>query len=142
MGRNKVKKSAAKPNKTASRIKSNVAEINERLMERPFSVGFKYFDDACCVLKDVHPKVSRKIHEIYRKIGSCFQKQEVRSLPYDIKPINNSNHYTKYFKNVTEDTEVHEFDVGVCRGFFFFDTSHQIVQILAIDHHPEKKNKR
>lgn len=124
-------------------ISPEVAEINSDTERKPYSIGFKYFNDSLCVLKQVEPKISRKVHEIYRHLGQCFSSIEVRSLPYDVKPIKNSNHYTKYFKSLTEDAEIHEFDAGKCRGTFFFDEPSKIIQMLAIDHHPEdKKNKR
>lgn len=127
----------------SSEISPKVAEVIDDSELKPYSIGFKYFSDRLCVLKQVEPKISRKVHEIYRRLGQCFSSIEVRNLPYDVKPINNSNHYTKYFKSLTEDTEVHEFDAGKCQGTFFFDEHGKIIQMLAIDHHPEdKKNKR
>lgn len=126
-----------------SNIKAAVTEIPEVDEARLYSVGFRYFDDKLCILKSADAKTSRKVHEIYRNIGSCSTIRSVRELPHDIKPIHNSDHYAKYFKRVTDDTEVHEFDAGKCRGFFFFDEVNKIVQIIAIDKHPEdKKSKR
>ncbi len=100
-------------------IKATVAEIPDIDETKRYSIGFRYFDDSLCVLREVNAKVARKIHEVYRNIGDRSTVNDVRELPHDIKPIHNSGHYTKYFKRVTEDTDVHEFDAGECRGFLF-----------------------
>lgn len=139
-----IKRKAAKGTEaTKGTINASVAEIQDVDEGRLYSIGFKYFNDSICALKNVDAKISRKVHEVYRNMGRCSSIISLRNLPHDIKPIQNSGNYKEYYKNVTDDTEVHEFDAGRCRGFFFCDDTKKIIQMLAIDHHPEyKKNKK
>lgn len=131
------------PSVSSTSINPNVAKIQESHEHRSYSIGFRYFDDTMCVLRDVDAKVSRKVHEVYRNFGKYSSLNDIKRSLHDVKRINNSSHYAKYYRKVTEDTEVYEFDAGVCRGFFFFDEPDKIIQMLAIDHHPEdKKNRR
>lgn len=123
-------------------IKASVAEMPDSDESKLYTIGFKYFNDRLCVLKSVDAKVARKVHEIYRRIGSCDSALAIRGLPYDIKSILNSGHYSKYYKNITDDVEINEFDVDRCRGFFFYDNANKIIQMLAIDHHPENKKSK
>lgn len=139
----KIKRKNIKIPKGSAVIKPHVAELPETNENEYFSIGFRYFRDDLCVLKEVDPKISRKVHEIYRNLGRCSSVPDVRNLPHGIKMIVNSGHYAKYYSGLTEDTEMCEFDIGACRGFFFFDQSNKLVQMVAIDRHPEyKKNKR
>ncbi len=135
----KIKRKNAKPAGGRTHINPMNAEMPDAIGNNYFSIGFRYFNDNLCVLKKVDPKVSRKVHEIYRNLGKCSSISETRELPHDIKPITNSNHYTQYYNGLTEDVDVYEFDAGVCRGFFFFDTSNNLINMIAIDHHPENQ---
>lgn len=123
-------------------IKASVAEVPSLEEDKLYSIGFKHFDDNTCVLKSVNAKISRKVHEIYRNMGRCSSIIAIRDLPHDIKPIQKSGHYDQYYRNVTDDVEVHEFDAGECRGFFFCNETEKIIQMLAIDHHPENTKQK
>jgi hypothetical protein len=55
----------------------------------------------------------------------------------DIKRVTIKNHYKKYVSKLTPDIELSEFDAGSYRGFFFIDRTLKIIQMLAVDIHPE-----
>jgi len=104
-----------------------------------FTIGHQYYRDDICTVRNMKAGYLRKVLEGYKNISRCTSEPEIYDLPMDIKSIKASNHYKKYFSKVTPDTELKEFDAGRYRGFFFIDRAEKIVQIVAVDLHPEDK---
>lgn len=111
--------------------------------ERRFTIGHQYYNDSLCSFKVMKPSYLRKVLEGYKNMSRCITEAEIYDLPMDIKRIPAKSHYKKYISKVTPETELSEFDAGKYRGFFFIDRAEKIIQMLAVDIHPEnKKNKR
>lgn len=109
-----------------------------------YAVGFKHYSEKKSDLTGARPADLRKIFEFLCHIGRCQQYNDIKTkVAQEIKPVNDDNHYSKYFSGLTSDVELMEFDVGDRRGFFFFDHPAKLLQMVAIDKHPEyKKQKR
>jgi hypothetical protein len=111
--------------------------------DRRFTIGYQYYRDDICQVKHMDHSPLRKVLEGYKNMSRCITEVEIYNLPMDIKRITVRGNYTKYASKLTPDTEISEFDAGSHRGFFFIDRTLKIVQMIAVDHHPEdKKQKR
>lgn len=124
-------------------IDRRVAELSERFEDASYHIGFRHFDNKKYDLKNAKASELRKVFEFLQNVGQCQNYEDLRRVPQEIKPVINNNHYAKYFKDLTEDVELKEFDAGSLRGFFFFEHFEKKLQLVAIDKHPEyKKQKR
>jgi hypothetical protein len=132
--------------KEAARIEANarlpegVAKNNEDDDDdQRFTIGHQFYRDDLCTVKSMKISYLRKVFEGYKNISRCITEQEVFGLPMDVKGVTINNHYKKYISQLTPDTELNEFDAGDYRGFFFIDRSLKVVQMVAVDIHPEDK---
>lgn len=125
------------------RIDRRVAEFSAEIKDAPYHIGFYHYKIKNYDLNGAKASELKKVFEFLRNAGQCQSYEELRRIPQEIKPVDNSNHYAKYFKDLTEDVELKEFDAGSLRGFFFFEHFEKKLQLVAIDKHPEyKKQKR
>lgn len=107
--------------------------------DRFFTVGHQFYKDGYSAVKNMPHSSLRKIIEGYRNIARCLTEPDIYNLPGDFKKITIDNHYKRYASGLTPDVELSEFDAGDHRGFFFIDNPRKIVQMVAIDTHPEHK---
>ena len=119
-----------------------IPEDNGDEGDRFFTVGHQFYKDSYSVVKSMPPSSLRKIIEGYRNIARCLTEPDIYDLPGDFKKITIDNHYKRYASGLTPDVELSEFDAGEHRGFFFIDNSRKIVQMIAIDAHPEDKKQK
>ena len=109
-----------------------------------YNIGFRYYNERACNLDGARLAELRKIIEVLSRVGKCRQYGEFKDkVAQEFKPVFNTGHYAKFFSGLTPDVDLLEFDVGSRRGFFFFEHPAKLLQMVAIDKHPEyKKNKR
>ena len=109
-----------------------------------YSIGFRYYDKKKGNLDGAKPAELKKVLELFDNAGKCQRYQDImEKITQDIKPVKNLGHYAKYFSGLTDDVDLLEFDAGKHRGFFFFDHPAKLLQMVAIDKHPEyRKQKR
>ncbi|MGH7196309.1 MAG: hypothetical protein ACREGJ_00900 [Candidatus Saccharimonadales bacterium] len=141
-----IKEVARKATDPSVRLPASVAQSNsiQDEGEKNFTIGHRFYRDDLCQGKTI-PKTAplRKVIEAYKNMCRCSSEQDVYNLPFDVKKVKVANHYKKYASGLTPDAELSEFDAGSYRGFFFIDRSAHIVEMIAVDIHPEdKKQKR
>lgn len=108
-----------------------------------FTLGHQYYRDDICTVKTMDLSYLRKVFEGYKNMTRCVDERDIYNLPMDVKKVTIRGHYKKYTTKLTPETELSEFDAGKYRGFFFIDRVKRVIQMIAVDKHPEdKKHKR
>ena len=117
----------------AGRINRKVAELPEDNELSLYCTGFRYYKEKESKLDNARPAELKKVIEFIKNVGKCKTYQDIiENVTQEIKPVNNSNDYKRYFSGLTEDAELKEFDAGRLRGFFFFEHSEKLLQLVAI----------
>lgn len=138
--------------RAASEAKSRTSIIDPRVAEssrlpeatdKAFTIGYSNYRDDLCQIKSMKVSYIRKVFEHHKAIGKCTSEPEIFELPFDIKSVGLNGHYKKYASKLTPDIELNEFDAGEYRGFFYIDRTNKVLEMVALDYHPEDgKNKK
>lgn len=108
-----------------------------------FTIGYQHYREDLCKIKSMPIASIRKVFEQHKGVGKCFSERDIYNLPFDVKQITLRGHYTKYASKLSPDVELNEFDAGSYRGFFYIDRTNRVIEMVAVDYHPEdKKQKR
>ena len=138
------KKSSIKPSSSspASLISPNDKYAN-KYRNTNYSISFSGFDDKESCLDIAKASHCRKFIKLL--IGLCNSKNKNDfhdKCVADIKPINNSGDYKRFFRDTEPGEIVYEADITDMRAFFCI-LPDKIIQIIALVGHPEtNKNRR
>ena len=115
-----------------------------KFSDAKFTLSFEYFDEKKCDFDGMKASQYKKFIKLLEGLSECKIVNDFHSkCPMEIKPIENTGQYKRFFSNLDEDDTLYEVDITNYRAFFFLMSIEKIIQIVAIAKHPEsKKNYR
>ncbi len=125
------------------KIPPSVAEFTPDEIQK-FTIGHGHYNEDECKVRDLTTAQLKKIIENFKRFSKVASTDELYGVGIEVKSVHKRNDYVRFYSGLEEDVELKEFDIGQGRVFFFIDTRHRVLEVVAyVNSHPEyKKNRR